>query len=642
MFKSILNKFNSTPQKFLQELHKKELNVNTLKIMLDNNKFSINYQDDEGQTFLHLCIKNNKFKSAKWLIQNNIDVTKKNYLNQEPIQLAIRKQNHLIVKLILKSQKININQIDEEGRSLLQNAVLSGDETIANELINNGIDINITDKNNRNVIFDAISYGDEKMITNLLETKRIDLNLVDMSGETILHKKEVLSNDELCIKLLKKGADATICDNDGKNLLYHSAIKGMEGSKLLAVALEQGCNINTSVKNNNTILMEALAVFYVLPDDEKDRRNSLLKMVENLVLKGINVNAINNDGENGLFDAVRNNDINVCAFLLSKKVNPNVLNNTSFTPLTLACMQGIKSLDIILLLLKFGSNPSIKNNNNQDILEILNIFILHTSKYKLCKDNSFLKYIIINGGYLRVLNELLKNSKYDLQNIDSKGQPLFFTPMLSGYYDLFKLYIVNKFDINSKNKSNLNIFYVYVNIVFSLNKEFDSFKSNILGMINYGIDINILDKDGKHIFSKIINNKTNVKLYEILLSISRFQYNLKDLQGRTVAHHAVLNKQIAILRLIYRQNNDVINLSDSYGILPITYAALLNNFIIVQELLKYSNVHIKSGRIIPKAVKEKFSNMVTNIDNIKNQTTNKDLLRKISILTDQIKKDFKL
>jgi ankyrin repeat protein len=583
-----------------------------------------------------------KFKSAKWLILNNIDLSLKNYLDQEAIYVAIQKNNHLIVELILKTKNIDINQLDKDGRSLLQNAVLSGHTKIATDLINNAIDVNIVDKQKRNVIFDAISYGDEQITKDLISTKGINLNLVDSTGETILHKKEALENEDLCVELIQKGADPTICDKNGKNLLYHTAIKGMDGSRLLDVAVEYGCNINATVRNNNSILMETMGAFYKLSAEELDRRESLLKMAENLVLKGIDVNAINNDGENGLFDAIRNNDYNACAFLLAKDVNPNLQNNIYHTPLLVACMQGIKSLDIILLLLKYEADPTICDKKNRSILEILNMLILHTAKFKNIEDEALLKYIDNHGKYIMVLKEVLQNTQLDLNHLDSQEQPLFFAPILDGYFDLFKLYITNKFDINPKDSSGLNIFYIYVNTVFDQNIYFDTFRSNLLGMINFGVDINTLDSDGKNIFSRIIKKDTDAQLYENLIDVARFKYDSKDKQGRTLAHHAVLNKNLEIIKLIYNKNNDVLNIADSFGILPIVYATLTNCFEIVEQLLSYRTVFIKVNKPVPLVVKKKFINMVNTVDNIKYKTNDKDLLRKLRILVDQIKEDFRI
>jgi len=640
MFDAILNKFVITPASFMQELSKDKLDIQLLDKILNSKKFSINYQNNKGETFLHLAILKNKIDAVKYLISKNIDLNLKNINDEEVIVLAISSHNHFIIEEILKSKDININQIDKDGRSLLQNAVLNGNANVAQKLIKNQIDINNKDNNNRDVMFDAISYGCENIIESLLKVDNISLNTVDSSGETILHKEEALNNEDLCIKLIQNGADPSICDKNGQNLLYHTAIKGIEGSKLLDVALSNGCNINATVKNNNTILMEALSVFYKLPDDEKQRRDSLLKMAKNLVSKGIDINAINDDGENSLFDAVRNNNYNGCAFLLNEEIDINKQNNLYQTPLLLACYIGIDSIDIILLLLQYGADASIKNDDLFDVLEILNTFILHNSKYQELTNEKYLKYYKENGRYILVLKAILENSKISLTNKDSHNQPLFFEPLLNGHYDLFSLYISNGFDINSLDENKNNIFYRYVLSVFELNEYFENFRMVILGMINLHVDINMQDSDGKNIFSKILKKDSLPKLFEDLIELSNFKYDTKDKQGRTFAHYAVLSKNSEIVKLIYLKNNDVLNVSDGFGILPITYSALLNDIKTVHLLLSYGNIYIKSKKQIPSAVKAKFAKMLLNIDSLKNSTTNKDLLRKINILVDQVKNDF--
>ncbi len=642
MLQALFSKFTVTPELFIKELFKKVIDENSLQKMVESEKFSINYQNENGETFLHLCILHNKFKSAKWLIeQGKINVTIKDHLSQEPIEIAIKKNNHLIVELILKAKQIDINRVDKDGRSMLQNAVLSGNTEIAHQLISNMIDVNIIDTNKRNVMFDAISYGDENIINKLLDTD-INLNQKDKNGETILHKKEALQNDDLCIKLIEKGANPTICDHEGKNLLFHIATRGIEGGKLLDVAIQHGCNINAKVRNNNTILMETMLAFYKIPSHEKERRISLLKMAENLVIKGIDVNAINNDGETGLFDAIRNNDYNVCAFFINKKVNLNIQNNKYQTPILVAALEGIQNIDIILLLLKNGANPAIKNDDGKDVLEILNELILITHDFRELKDESLKPYAIKEKQFFVVLKEILQNSNYNLQNPTSIEQPLFFTPILDGNYDLFKLYITNKFNINALDSNGLNIFYLYVYTVFSSNVYFDGFKQNLIGLTGFGVDINIVDDEGKTVFSKIMKKDTNPKLFDILIEICRIKYDSRDKQGRTLAHHAVLNKNLEIVKMIYTKNHDVLNISDGYAILPITYAALLGSFDIVKELLSYGTIYIKSSRSVPIPVRVKFASMVHNVESLKFKTTDKDLLRKITILTDQIKSDFKV
>jgi ankyrin repeat protein len=164
----------------------------------------------------------------------------------------------------------------------------------------------------------------------------------------------------------------------------------------------------------------------------------------------------------------------------------------------------------------------------------------------------------------------------------------------------------------------------------------------LIRLIQEKVDIGNTDDAGKSIFSKVIKENTNEKLYEDLLDVCRFKYDSQDNQGRTFMHYAVLNKNIEIVKMIYIKDINVINISDNYGILPLSYAALMGYFDIVEYILSNNNIHIKSGKVIPTIVKEKFRPMLKNLDSLKTKTIDTDMIRKITILTDQVKSDFRI
>lgn len=642
MIESILNNFAPTNESFLKELLKKTLNKKLLSKQILHENISLDYKDKNGDSFLNITILKNRLKSAQWLLQNGINPHLKNKNGEEAIHFTINKGADLIAKELIEKHDIDLNQVDKDKRSLLQNAVLYGEEKIVTLLIENGADVNHLDKHNRNVVFDAIANGNDSIIDTIIKAPNIDLNIKDEENQTILHKNNVISNMNLCKNLVKNGADPTICDDDGKNLLCNMALLGIDGLSLIDVAINQGYSLNTPLKNDNTLLMETLGVFYKLPKSEERRRDSLLNMASKLMEKGIDVNALNEYGENALYDAVRNNDYDTCALLINNKIDINKQNRLRQTALLLACYKGIDSLDIILLLLYNGANPNIKNELNQGLLEILNQLVLHTRKYKILSNSYILMYLNRNGKYLLIIKEILNNSKFDLRELDSKGQALFFAPLLFGDYDLFKLYISNGFDVNTLNSSGLNIFYVYVEFVFRINRYFDNFKQMLIRIIQEKVNISLVSKTGKNIFCEVINKNTNSQLYFDLIDTCTFKYDSSDKNGRTIMHHAVLNKNLSIVKMIQLKNFDVVNIADNYGILPIAYAALIDNYDIVIELLKNKHIYVKSNKTIPKAVKQKFKPMVDTIDKLKEHTLDKDELRKLTILTDQIKSDFKI
>ncbi|MEA2018193.1 MAG: hypothetical protein U9N59_07070 [Campylobacterota bacterium] len=102
----------------------------------------------------------------------------------------------------------------------------------------------------------------------------------------------------------------------------------------------------------------------------------------------------------------------------------------------IAVAKGIKNLDIIMLLLEHGADPTIANRFNQTTPEVLNEIILHTYNLKKCKNKDYLREIESDGNYMIILKEIISSKVHDFNYLDSQGNPLFFKPFIkkSEYY----------------------------------------------------------------------------------------------------------------------------------------------------------------------------------------------------------------
>ncbi len=643
MFSNILSKINPSNSNFLSELLKKNCEEDILDNFLQSN-INIDHLDDNDDTPLIICLKNKRIQSALWLIKQNCDVTIQNKQNKSAVNIAVKQDYYTVVKALLSTNNIEINQTDTEGRTLLHEAVISGNLDIVNELMRYSANINIVDKHNRNILFDAISYGDDKLISKLLSTGELNINTIDSDGDTLLHKTEVLTNDNLAKKLLHYGADPTINDKDGQNFLFHTALRGEEGMELLDLAIEKGCNINGRIRNNNSILMEIMYAFANISDAEKERRKGLMQMAKKLIRNGIDVNAFNNQGETVLFDAVRKNDIEAVAFLLSDNVDVNKRNKKFETALSIAVIKGIKALDIILLLMDYGANITTKVKDLKTILEMLNDIILHThGNHKMENQNLLSQIDIDNGKYLVVLSNILNKSNVKLDYKDFAGDPIYFKSLLYGNIDLFRLYVQYGVDLNKLNSSGQTLIHKYLIRIFELGFENESFEEVLLLLVNNKIDVNIpLPEDGKTVLSYIASqHNCNISLFKTLINSTRFHYTLQDNLGRTIIHSCVTGNNLEILKIINSLNPRVINIPDFYGLLPISYAALTYNPNLVLEMINLDAFIACDKRPTTYAI-EKFYKLLPNLDKLTKNIHNLDDLRKMNIIVDQIKKDFSI
>ena len=641
MLKNIFNKKQYSNESLLEELFQHDFDENILKDILASSNVDINYQDTKGNSFLHICLEKSKFKSAFWLIKNKINVKLCNNKNQMALDIAIEQNNKQIVEIILSLNKIDINKKDKFGRTLLQNTVVLGYNEMAEILIEHGADINSKDIHNRNVIFDALSYGNEKFIDYLLKYQVLMLNNVDANHDSIMHHPQVKQNDILANKLIEKGANPTIKNSKGATFLCDTALRGMDGYELINTALKHGVDINSRVAHNNTILMELISASTNLSVNEQEKRDSLIDMSKFILLNGMDINAIDDAQESALFRAIRVNDIELVSFLLSEGVDPNVQNIHSQTVLNEIAYKGADSLNILILLLRHKADPNIKDDKGRTLYEILNEIILQVHNKKPMTDQFLLSKINKEGHYMVVLKELLSRNKKDINYLDSTGNPLFFNPLICDHSALFRLYIKSGLNIHTLNKEKHNIFFEYVLKVFESDIEYDEFQSNISMLLSAKLEHNYQDDKGRTVVNKIIFTKCNRNLFKILVSVVRFNYNLTDHLGRSVMHDAVWNDKKNIIKIIHEINNEVVNIPDNYGILPITYAALLGNQELVLLFIEL-NANIKSGITIPQNAHDRFSPMLKNLNTLLLNIEDGDILNKMEIVIDQVTRDFNL
>ena len=640
MFNKFMCKLSPTNGNLEKELLSKKFNEDIANSILENSKVNINQKISDGQTLLHLCLRNNKSKAAVWLTKKGINVSQFDNNGNSAIRIAVEKGDIEAINAITTYTNIDIDQKDLNGRSLLQDAVLNGHNNIAKHLIDKNININSIDKRDRNVAFDAVNYGSDEVIETIITHDGIDLNLVDKDGTTIMHNHKVLTNDDLAIRLLENGADPTICDKEGQSFLSKTALRGAAAEAILETAIKCGCDLNKKVANDNSILMEVMYAFAKIPDSEKQRRDGLKSIASKLMRNGLDIDAINKNGENALFDLVKVNDVEGCAFLLEHGVNINQKNKDFETPLSIAIVKGVLYLDLIILLLQYGANPLIRNKHSKTIPEILNDIILHVHGFKNLDDKFLYAQIDPTGNYMLILKELLELDKFNYDYLDSSNNPIFFKPFLNGDIATTKLYLQHNLDINLKNKYGHNLFYEYTLQTFEEGEYKDDFREKLVFLLVNKSNTTSTNKDGQTVYSKVALIKNcNLKLFRKLVEVTRYDYKTVDNLGRTIMHACVWSSNIDLLNLIYGVERNIQNIPDKFNILPITYAALMGNIDIVREFLRRDAV-IKSNKVIHPNAKEKFKPLLKNLDKLTQNITNKDCLKKLDTLKQQTLKDF--
>jgi ankyrin repeat protein len=652
MLKKFLKK-KFTDENFLLELMKEQQDLEWLAEALETKSININHQDNNKNTFLMILLKKNKLRSVLWLLENGADPTIQNDEQKTAIDIAIIKEKNEILKVLLKHEKVDVNQRDDYGRSLLQNMIISGNLKLAKTLIDGGANLNNIDNRRRHVLYDALSYGDKEFLEYLLSKKGLELNEIDEDGNSIMQHPQVEQDDRLAQDILLAGADPTLLNAKGEPYLFKTALRGKDAKDIVNVALECGANVNAQTINGNTIMMELVVKASKLTAKEDfSLRQSFLMTVEKMLEFGGDINAVDANGESGLFNSVRIRDISLVKFLLDHGIDPNIQNIHGDIVLEMLVYDGLKYVDMVKLLLAAGIDPKIKNKDGVSAYEILTDIILHNKENLLLEDEKTVERIDPDGFYIELVRLLLdyekpeKGSEYILETFDSHGDPLFFKPLMYDNFALFKVYTLYSINLHMLNNHKHNIFYAYVIKMFEDNDGTPTtckiFRDNMSSLISRKVDKDFKDSLGWTILHKVTSLKNcNLQLFQTLVNTVRFNYSVTDNLGRTVIHNCVWHNKPEVIKILNKISPETLNTHDAYGIPPIYYAALLGSKALVIEFLELG-AYITSSKSVDSRAIKKFGPMAKNFEKLTADLESGALISQIDSLISAIKEKFYL
>ena len=622
--KKLFSNKNYKENTLFRELLQKEFNIEKIE-SLYNKDLDLNILNENKESILHLCAEKGLNESSTWLINKNANINVQNNEGASPIFYALE-GNYLSTFKLLDKYKANVNHLNIHKRTLLQEAVISGNNKFIDYLFERVKDLNNCDVYKQNLIFDAVANGDINIITKIANIKSINLNQKNKEGNTVLNKESVLKNKNLSLLLMDLGLDPSIKNNKGKNFLFYAVTKGIENLDILEKAVELGCDINSRSSDGSTVLHETINIF--MNTKEEDKKDSLFKMIIELINKGIDINVLNKEKESAFFIAIKSGHQELIdIFLNDERIDINQQNMYKETVLFIPVNKGLKNLALILKLLKFGINPNLKNLRGQSAIEMLINIILHLQNKKKSYPRITDK-LDINGEYITILGKILDSSAVDLSQLNSFGKPLFFDVLLHYNYGLFKMLKNRGININQKDKNGQNILFNFLNQdINNTIKDKKLYLMTLQNLINLGIDINEKDNKGDTVLHKAVANKCEYTVK--LLLEAKPNFFLKDKKGRSIIHNCIWKDSTRYFKLIHSYNTEIINICDDYGVRPINYAAFMGKYKLVIDMLDagalVNNPNKKDAEIL-----EFFKKFHKNI--LKISEKEKDILNRKNLL----------
>ena len=190
----------------------------------------------DGDTPLHLAIREGHTEIAKFLLSKGTDVHARNASGMSPLSLAIN-YGRLEIFNRLISLNADIHDKDEKGTSMLLLALIA--HPGGPDLKEEGFQLTTLDK-----------VGDpthKTQIVRLLIEKGVDVNQVAQNGVSPLHWAALIGNKELVELLISKGANVNaITFPDQKTPLDYA-----QEQKVIETLISKGAKKGKELKRDN-------------------------------------------------------------------------------------------------------------------------------------------------------------------------------------------------------------------------------------------------------------------------------------------------------------------------------------------------------------------------------------------------------
>ena len=609
---------NSSNESFQKELFSEDIDINKIQKDIDSG-IDINTIDENGRTILFSLCAKKKLKAIKVLIKNGIDLTIEDKYSRTVLDEAVSRSDGVMIRFLLENG-FDINHKNSSNRTILQDVALEGNYKVFQILMAYHPNYDDIDSYGRTVLFDAVEGGSVNIVKELVNHIE-NIDIVDENNETPLYHAVLKENTKLAEVLILFGMNLNSLDNHGRNVLSNTILLGSKNIDILKLMIKKKININQIDINGENILDEVL---YILDLQLKSPKQLLqlegnyslitkdtkyLEIARILIENGLDINKMDENGSTTLSKEVEKKNYEHVEFLIDCGADVNIKNINGKTLLLNEVMKGNSNYRMIDFLIRNGADIELRDGEEKTIIDDLVEIILIQKGFK---EEDFEKYpdIYEDEDYDLLLKKMLAY-RPNLDKTRSDGRNILFDVITYNDFDTLRLlfnYGINPNIIDKEGNTPLSIL-VDHGLKLKDTNERELFLERLVFLLKFRVNVDIQDKNGYTVFHKTVI-ADDLAVVEKLLT-KKADLTLKDKQGRTALHHTQWNGNYKIARWLIAAGADI-NQVDNSGFTLLNYAALFGHIDLVVSLIKSGvlmyNKKKKSIKVA-KFLKEKERNL---------------------------------
>ncbi|CAB0044597.1 unnamed protein product [Trichogramma brassicae] len=335
-----------------------------------------------GNTPLHLAIGLGKKRVMEQLLRRGADPNLANNDEGTPLHIICEHSDddddwmQIFLEICEEQQQtVLIDAANQWGNTPLQDALRCRHRRLVALLLRRGANANLVNEERSTPLHFICQYHDDddllEMFFDICEEQRqtVLYNAQDKSGKTPLYRAVECGNKKVMEKLLRKGVDLNLANNNGWTPLhyicYYCGFNFLEIFFKICDDQQRTVNVNAQDKKGKTPLREALdaneievakvllrrgANLYLADKDgstplhvickRTDDDDDLLKMFFDICegqQQTALIDAANKLGNAPLHLALASDNIEMAKVLLRRGADPNIANSVGWTPLHLIC-----------------------------------------------------------------------------------------------------------------------------------------------------------------------------------------------------------------------------------------------------------------------------------------------------------------